>query len=86
MLHLDGLRWEGLTERQWEQWELIRQDKKLLHLFEIQMAAWNERVSGNKGFEKAMAKLKQVLGARPDLTMVFPPLPTQSRARTMARR
>lgn len=42
-LHLDTWRWEQLSTRDWPRWEISREDDRTLHLFEIEMAAWNAR-------------------------------------------
>jgi hypothetical protein len=39
-LNLADWRWERLTERRWQRWEVRRKDGKPNHLFEIQQALW----------------------------------------------
>src|SRR5262249_7146137 len=42
-LHLDGWRWERLTERRWARFELRRQDGVRNHLFELRSALWKRQ-------------------------------------------
>jgi hypothetical protein len=69
LLHLGDFRWERLTQRQWQQWQLTRQDEKRLHLFEFQIAIWDQGIGRDETLEKMMTELEQQLGTRPDLTL-----------------
>jgi hypothetical protein len=71
LLHLNDFRWERMTERQWQQWELNRGDKKRLHLFECQMLIWDGPIGRDEASEKRKNELEQELGALPDLSL-FP--------------
>lgn len=41
LLHLDGWRWERLTERRWERFEVYREDRKPNHLWALGQALWD---------------------------------------------
>jgi hypothetical protein len=64
-LHLDGWRWERLTDRQWPSWAVIRKDGERLHLWEIGMAKF-DREMGWKDAEQKLKEVEQALGKTPD--------------------
>jgi len=66
-LNLSDWRWERVTERRWQRYEIIRKDRKPNHLWQIQQAIWSRRVGWNKELDGQMAELTQQLGTRPDL-------------------
>src|SRR5207247_2186331 len=65
-LYLADWRWERLTDRQWQRWEIRRKDGKRNHLWEIQQAVWARDVNRRREFEKYMEQLAEELGVRPD--------------------
>ena len=78
-LHLSGWRWERLTERRWQRWEVRRQDRQLNHLWRVRQAQWLEQLGAAKEFEAQFAKLtegleipslEEDLGVRPDLKVL----------------
>lgn len=68
-LHLDGWRWERLTERRWQRWELRRKDHKPNRLWDIDQALWYRDVHWEKDLQEQMEKLTQEYGAPPDLDL-----------------
>ncbi|MEK7707620.1 MAG: hypothetical protein AAB380_06465 [Verrucomicrobiota bacterium] len=77
-LHLDGWRWERLTERKWPRWEVRRKDGERNHLFEYQQALWSKQNPELNKPGGALARLKEQfeipslendLGKRPDLEL-----------------
>lgn len=69
-LHLSDWRWERLTERRWQCWEVIRQDRKSNHLWQIGQAVWSQSVGWKKELQEQIAELKHTLGAQPDLNLM----------------
>ena len=69
-LHLGEMRWERLTERRWQQWEVVRKDRKRNHLWEIEQAAWSQSVGWKKEFQEQLEQLKHQLGVQPDLNLI----------------
>jgi len=78
-LHIADLRWERLTDRRWQRWNVLRSDQRQNHLWEIQQAVWDRSVGWQKELEEKMEKLGKKLGIRPDLDQVAnlfrPPIP-----------
>jgi hypothetical protein len=68
-LNLADWRWERLTKRQWQQWQVRRKDRKSNHLWEIQQALWNREVRWEKEFQQQMEQLSQEMGMKPDLDL-----------------
>lgn len=68
-LHLADWRWERLTERRWERWEVIRKDRKPNHLWDIQQAMWSRSVGWKKELREQMKQLMEELGTRPNLDL-----------------
>lgn len=66
-LHLSDWRWERLTDRRWQRWEIQRKDGKRNHLWEIQQAMWSRSVGWNKESVFDIEELKEDLGSLPDL-------------------
>lgn len=81
-LHLAGWRWERLTERRWQRWQITRKDRKHHHLWQIQQAIWSRSVGWNKEFLEEIEQLTRVLGIRPDLdlaaTLFRPSIPHET--------
>jgi hypothetical protein len=70
LLHLDDFRWERLTQRQWERWQLSRRDEEDLHLFKFRAATWMQRLSRHpEQFEEYITGLERELGCPPDLAI-----------------
>lgn len=77
-LHLDGWRWERLTERRWLRFEIRRQDGRTLHLFDYQQAVWAKQIPALNDPNSDLAQLRkrfeiptleQELGRAPDLEL-----------------
>ena len=68
-LSLADWRWEKLTNRQWQQWEVRRSDRKGNHLWQIQQALWYREVHWEKEFREQMDQLSQEFGVSPDLDL-----------------
>ena len=68
-LNFSDWRWERLTERQWQRWEVKRKDGKLYHLREIQMASRTRDLSIHDIFREEMERLTQACGQPPDLDL-----------------
>jgi hypothetical protein len=66
-LHLSDWRWERLTQRPWQRWDIRRQERKLNQLFEIRQAVWSRDFDSPQEFERAMEQLSNKLGTRPNL-------------------
>lgn len=69
-LHLAEWRWEKLTERRWERWQVHRRDGQQNHLWQIQCARWQRDAGRRNELRKEMKQLAQELGIRPDLDLV----------------
>jgi hypothetical protein len=78
-LHVAGWRWERLTERLWQRWEIVGTGKRRNHLWEIQQAVWSRNVGWKEELEKQLEELAQELGKQPDLALAdqlfCPPVP-----------
>jgi hypothetical protein len=68
-LHLADWRWERLTQRRWQRWEVMRKDRHPNHLWDIQQALWSRRLGWNKCFRDQMEELTQKFGMPPDLDL-----------------
>jgi hypothetical protein len=77
-LHMMTGRWERLSERRWQRWEVRRQDRKLNHLWRIRQALWMEKLGAAKEFAERFGKmteglglpsLEEELGVRPNLQL-----------------
>jgi hypothetical protein len=74
-LHLEDWRWEKLTERRWQRWELRRKDGQSNHLFDFQQALWAKRIPElaksvtNLSEEFQRPSLEEQLGSIPDLAL-----------------
>ncbi len=69
-LHLTDWRWERITERNWQRWEIVRQDGKPNHIWHIRQALWSREFNWEKEFHDEMEKLRVELGASPDLDLL----------------
>lgn len=85
-LHLDGWRWERLTDRQWPRWEVVRKDGGSIHLWDIEHAQLMRSVNYKDARETAR-KLEEELGKAPDFEQLdqlyrpaVPHVPQQYRA------
>lgn len=82
-LHLADGRWERLTERRWQRWEIVRRDRKPNHLWGIQQALWHREVRWDKEFREQMEQLNRELGREPNLdlmaTLYQPGVPHEQR-------
>jgi mRNA-degrading endonuclease RelE of RelBE toxin-antitoxin system len=78
-LRLADWSWERLTQRRWWRWNVLRDDGKRNHLWEIQQAAWSRSVGWSKELREQMEQLETELGTRPNLDLVEdlfrPPIP-----------
>jgi len=68
-LHLADWRWERLTERRWQRWEVFRRGRQPNHIWEIRQALWARDYRWHKKLQEQMEKLTAELGARPDLDL-----------------
>ena len=74
-LHIEDWRWEKLTERRWQRWELRRKDGQSIHLFDFQQALWAKRIPElaknvtNLSEEFQRPSLEEELGSAPDLAL-----------------
>ena len=68
-LHLDGWRWERLTERRWTRFEVQRSDRKRNHVFEMRQVLWSRQMRWD-GLESQESRLRDELGALPDLELI----------------
>ncbi|HWQ93325.1 MAG TPA: hypothetical protein VN673_16750 [Clostridia bacterium] len=66
-LDLSDCRWERLTKRRWQRYEIVRKDRRPNHLWQIQQAIWSRTVGWNEDLDRQMTELMQELGIRPDL-------------------
>jgi hypothetical protein len=69
-LHLSDWRWERLTERGWQQWEIRRKDGKQNQLWKIRLALWTREAGWEKESAGHLETLARELGARPNLDIV----------------
>jgi len=77
-LQIEDWRWERLTDRKWPRWEVRRNDKKSLHLFEYQTELWSKQSPALLGaLQPADGEtLEKQIGNKPDLdafTQLFKP-------------
>ena len=77
-LHLADWRWNKLTERRWQRWEVRRKDGKANHLWQFQLALFETqfpeiRQAGEKftglNRELQLPSLEEELGSTPDLAL-----------------
>lgn len=68
-LHLDGWRWERLTERRWVRFEVYRENKRPNHLFDLRQVLWAREV-GWHDREAQELRLQTELGSPPRLDML----------------
>lgn len=68
-LHLADWRWERLTEKKWQRWEIKRRDGKPNHVWEIEQATWAQSFKWEKEFKEQMEQLTQKLGVQPRLDL-----------------
>ena len=66
-LHLADWRWERLTDRKWQRWELARRDGKYNRLWQVRSVLFYRGVGWDKEFREQMDQLTQEHGIRPDL-------------------
>ena len=69
-LNLDDWSWERLTQRNWTQFEIKRQDKMNIHLFEIRQALWTLTFNLEDEYQDQMSRLLESLGYRPDVNQI----------------
>ncbi len=69
-LNFSDWRWERLTERHWQQWEFRRKDGGHNRLWKIRLALWTRRAGWEKEHAEHFEKLREELGAGPDLDIV----------------
>jgi hypothetical protein len=69
-LHLGDWRWERISERRWQRWDIVRKDRKPNHLWEIKQALWSRSVGWKEELHEQMEQLTQALGVRPNLDLV----------------
>jgi hypothetical protein len=68
-LHLDGWRWERMSEKNWPRWEFRRPDGKAFHLFWLEQATWAQQSHPRDKMEEILGKLEEATGARPNLSI-----------------
>ncbi|HXT10504.1 MAG TPA: hypothetical protein VN873_03000 [Candidatus Angelobacter sp.] len=73
-LELANWKWQRLTERRWQRWEVMRKDGRRIHLWEIGQALWKKEhpefaQSLDASRETQADSLKQELGCEPDLEL-----------------
>jgi hypothetical protein len=68
-LSLADWHWERLTQRRWERFEVFREDKKRLHLWELGQALWAKQVHWEDA-EEQERKLHAELGSAPRLDLL----------------
>ena len=61
-LDLASWRWERLTNRQWQQWEVRRQDGEFVHLMQIQQAVLARDPALGKLMEESQRQLREQFG------------------------
>ncbi|HWQ93482.1 MAG TPA: hypothetical protein VN673_17580 [Clostridia bacterium] len=66
-LNLSDWRWERVTERRWQRYEIVRKDRKPNHLWQIQQAIWSRSVGWKQDLDRQMAELTEELGISPNL-------------------
>jgi hypothetical protein len=78
-LHLSDGRWERLTERRWQRWEVRRKDGGNNHLWELHHIAWELSLGWEDEAQQHLAELERDMGFRPNLDLIAqlyePPLP-----------
>lgn len=68
-LWLREWRWERLTTRRWQRFEVHRTDRKMLHLWDMGRALWSKSV-GWDDFEPSVERLRKELGGTPRLDIL----------------
>ncbi len=68
-LRLEDWRWERLTDRHWQAWEIARNDRQPNNLFEMEHAVWLQSFHWDKEYNEHMEALTRELGIQPDLDL-----------------
>lgn len=66
-LHLDGWRWERLTDRRWPRWVVARSDGRLNSLWQFHLALFYRSMGLQEQLNEEFERLRQSLGHAPDL-------------------
>lgn len=66
-LHLDGWRWERLTDRRWPRWVVTRSDGRLNSLWQFHLALFYRSMGLSEQLQEEVTRLGQLLGHPPDL-------------------
>jgi hypothetical protein len=66
-LHLDDWRWERLTERRWQRYEVRRADGGRHHLFDYEQLQFSRHAKWHDKATEELAELTEELGGPPDL-------------------
>ncbi len=69
-LDIQTWNWSRLTDRNWPQLEIYREDKTRNYLWKMRQALWSRGVNWIKDHEKDMRELKTSLGSSPDLDLL----------------
>jgi hypothetical protein len=69
-LSLSDWRWERLTQRNWTQFEVRREDGTNLHLLEIRLALWSLMMKQEEQYQDQISRLSEALGAQPDVKRI----------------
>jgi hypothetical protein len=69
-LTIGDWRWERLSDRRWRRFEIRREDKRALHLWEMRTLMWNKSAGWDADGAEGARKLEAALGAPPKLELV----------------
>ncbi|MES9901521.1 MAG: hypothetical protein ABW168_02420, partial [Sedimenticola sp.] len=69
-LDLRTWNWKCVKRRNWQRWEIARADKSGNRIWEIRQALWNSNVGWESDYEASIVKLRDDLGAEPDVKSV----------------
>lgn len=69
-LDLKSWKWKKLTERNWPRFEVLREDRKPNHLWEVRQALWSKSVNWTDHYNEELSRLEEELGYKPDVSKI----------------
>lgn len=69
-LDLKNWSWKRLTKRTWPRWEVLRVDRKRIHLWDIRQALWNQSVNWLEEYQDSIKALAAELGHEPRVSSI----------------
>jgi hypothetical protein len=69
-LDLQSWTWKKITEKNWQRWEVLRQDRAGNHLWEMRQALWHQSVNWMESYKDYIKELELELGCIPDVALI----------------